>query len=125
MSDFLAGAAMRSPDRQAEPALDVDHLSRMTLGDRALEREVLMLFDHQAAMLAERLAGATVTLAASCAHTLKGSARGIGAWPLAHAAEQVEHNIAAGAPELTAVIAQLVGAVDATRGAIARHLRLD
>ena len=121
MSDFLAGA--EPPDRPAEPALDIEHLSRMTLGDRALEREVLMLFDHQAAMLAERLDGATMTLAASCAHTLKGSARGIGAWRLARAAEQVEHNIAAGELELTAVIAQLVGAVDATRSAIARHLQ--
>jgi HPt (histidine-containing phosphotransfer) domain-containing protein len=125
MSAFLAGAAGQNSDRSAEPTLDVDHLSRMTMGDRELEREVLLLFDHQTGMLAERLEGATPAVAASCAHTLKGSARGIGAWQLAGAAEQVERKVSDGAPELTAVIAQLIGAVDATRRAIARHLRLD
>lgn len=106
----------------AEAALDIDHLGRMTLGDRDLEREVLQLFDRQTAMLAERLRGATAAVAASCAHTLKGSARGIGAWRLAHAAERVERVVAAGEPELTAVIEQLIGAVGETRTAIARRL---
>jgi HPt (histidine-containing phosphotransfer) domain-containing protein len=96
----------------------------MTLGDRDLEREVLQLFDRQTGMLADRLREAPAALAASCAHTLKGSARGIGAWRLAHAAERVEHviAIAAGEADLTAAVAQLVGAVDETRNAIARRL---
>jgi HPt (histidine-containing phosphotransfer) domain-containing protein len=103
-------------------ALDTDHLGRMTHGDRGLEREVLQLFDRQAEMLADRLRGATAQVAASCAHTLKGSARGIGAWRLAHAAEQVERLAAADTADMTAVVARLVGAIDETRSAIARRL---
>jgi len=105
-----------------EVTLDVDHLGRMTHGDRGLEREVLQLFDRQAAMLADRLRDATAQVAALCAHTLKGSARGIGAWRLARAAEQLESVAAVGEPEMTAAIALLVGAVDETRAAIARRL---
>jgi HPt (histidine-containing phosphotransfer) domain-containing protein len=112
--------ALRQP---VEPPLDFDHLSRMTLGDRNLEREVLQLFSQQTGMLAERLHGASAAVAASCAHTLKGSARGIGAWPLARAAEQVERVVKDGDPDPAAAVAQLIGAVDATRDAIARRLR--
>jgi HPt (histidine-containing phosphotransfer) domain-containing protein len=109
----------------AEPILDLDHLDRMTLGDRTLEGEVLRLFDRQAAMLTERLRGAETAVVASSAHTLKGSARGIGAWRLARAAEQAERAVAAHAGDLTAAIEQLVGAVDETRRAIAARLRLN
>ncbi|MPZ57964.1 MAG: Hpt domain-containing protein [Rhizobiales bacterium] len=126
MIESSAGRAEQDPAQSAETAgsvLDVGHLSRMTLGDRNLEREVLQLFDQQTAMLAERLRGASATVAASCAHTLKGSARGIGAWELARSAEQVERAVAAGAPELILVIEGLIGAVDTTRTAIARHLQ--
>ena len=81
-------------DRQCA-VIDDDHLSRMTLGDRRLEREVLEIFLRQAAIMLERIAGAEPALAAAAAHTLKGSARGIGAWRVARAAEQLEY--AAGA----------------------------
>ena len=116
-----AAAAARSSD-PVEPALDLDHLGRMTLGDAALERDVLRLFDRQSEMLTERLRDASASAAASCAHTLKGSARGIGAWRLARAAEQVERVVAGGEPELTAAIARLAGAIEETRSAIAKRL---
>ena len=35
--------------------IDLDHLSRMTLGERSREREVLALFDRQADILLERM----------------------------------------------------------------------
>jgi HPt (histidine-containing phosphotransfer) domain-containing protein len=111
-----------STDRAKDTALDLDHLGRMTHGDRGLEREVLELFDRQAAMMADRLRGATAQVALSCAHTLQGSARGIGAWRLARAAEQVERVAAAEAPDIAAVVAQLLVAVDEARSAIARRL---
>src|ERR1700732_4425435 len=69
--------------------IDIDHLERMTLGDASLEREVLAMFAGQAA----RLGGALATLpsdAAALAHTLKGSARAIGAFRVAEAAERLE-----------------------------------
>lgn len=70
--------------------IDEDHLGRMTLGDRRLEREVLELFLRQTTILLGRIAGAEPPLAAAAAHTLKGSARGIGAWRVAKAAELLE-----------------------------------
>ncbi len=70
--------------------IDASHLERMTLGDRRLEREVLELFVRQTTILLTRIAGAEPPVAAAAAHTLKGSARGIGAWRVARAAEQLE-----------------------------------
>jgi HPt (histidine-containing phosphotransfer) domain-containing protein len=70
--------------------IDDDHLGRMTLGDRALERDVLEIFVRQTVIMLERIAGADPGLAAAAAHTLTGSARGIGAWRVAEAAERLE-----------------------------------
>ena len=70
--------------------LDEDHLARMTLGDRALEREVLEIFVRQSAIILGRIADAGPAGLAEAAHTLSGSARGIGAWRVAHAAERLE-----------------------------------
>ncbi len=36
-------------------AIDTEHLARMTLGERSLEREVLALFDRQADILLPRI----------------------------------------------------------------------
>jgi hypothetical protein len=71
--------------------LDEDHLGRMTLGDRRLEREVLEIFLRQSTIMLARMTGAKPALAAASAHTLMGSARGIGAWRVARAAERLEH----------------------------------
>src|ERR1700722_13874436 len=76
-------------DRQ-RAVIDDDHLSRMTLGDRRLEREVLEIFVRQTVIMLERIAGAEPALAAAAAHTLTGSARGIGAWRGGPAAEHLE-----------------------------------
>ena len=69
--------------------IDLDHLARMTLGDAALEREVLAMFLTQSA----RLMGALAALPAEApalAHTLKGSARAIGASRVADCASALE-----------------------------------
>ena len=70
--------------------IDLEHLSRMTLCERSLERELLQLFDRQAHMLMARMREGNPGHIAAAAHTLKGSARGVGAWPMARAAEMVE-----------------------------------
>ncbi len=70
--------------------IDEIHLGRMTLGDRGLEREILEIFVQQAAIMIERVANAEPALAAAAAHTLMGSARGIGVWRVAKAAECLE-----------------------------------
>jgi HPt (histidine-containing phosphotransfer) domain-containing protein len=72
--------------------LDLDHLRRMTLGDAGLEHEVLGMFTRQANHLAATLAALppeTNTLV----HTLKGSARAVGAVRVAAAAESLEFAI--------------------------------
>ena len=66
--------------------IDLVHLARTTLGDRALEREVLQLFDRQATILIARMRTVPPAAIAALAHTLNGSARGIGAWRVARAA---------------------------------------
>jgi len=62
----------------------------MTLGDRKLEREILEIFVRQMSIMLERIAGADAARAAAAAHTLSGSARGVGAWRVAEAAELIE-----------------------------------
>jgi HPt (histidine-containing phosphotransfer) domain-containing protein len=82
-------------------SIDQVHLERMTLGDRGLEREVLVIFARQTAMTLERIVGAGPARAAAAAHTLKGSARGIGAWRVAEAAERLEQAATTAADEAT------------------------
>ena len=69
----------------ADPPIDLEHLGRMTLGEPNLEREVLTLFATQSREIAERLSSIPDD-AAALAHTLKGSARAIGAFRVADAA---------------------------------------
>ena len=104
----------------AAPAIDLDHLRRMTLGERSLEREVLALFDRQSGMLFARIEQADPAAIGAAAHTLKGSARGIGAWTVAHAAEALEQS---GPAQRPALIRALGSAIAEARMAVAELLR--
>jgi HPt (histidine-containing phosphotransfer) domain-containing protein len=103
--------------------IDEAHLHRMTLGDRSLEREVLEIFGRQTVVLLGRMAGAEPAFAAAAAHTLKGSAHGVGAWRVAQAAERVEQAArdGRGAP-VKAAIAELEAACSEVRAAIGARL---
>jgi HPt (histidine-containing phosphotransfer) domain-containing protein len=117
----LALKEMPSPSLAPnDEVIDLDHLSRMTLGDCSLEREVLALFGRQAEILLLRMSAGSPTAAAAAAHTLKGSALGIGAWRVARAAEAVELSDAV---KLAAAIGALDGAIEEARLAIAGLLR--
>ena len=71
--------------------VDLVHLSRYTLGERALEREVLELFCTQSLIYLERLRDARSDKDwKDAAHSLKGSASAIGAWRAAEAARRAE-----------------------------------
>jgi HPt (histidine-containing phosphotransfer) domain-containing protein len=120
-SQEVADAA--APRASIERPIDLVHLARMTLGDRGLEREVLQLFDRQASMLVERLRTAAPGTVAPVAHTLKGSARGVGAWRVAGAAEAVETAAAGDEAELSRAIATLAAAAEEARAVIAELLR--
>ena len=101
--------------------IDLVHLARITLGDRGLEREVLQLFDRQSALLIARMRAATPAGIAPLAHTMKGSARGIGAWRVARAAEALE--LAGGAEAVAGALDQLAAASDEACALIAELLR--
>ena len=96
--------------------IDIAHLQRMTLGDAGLEREVLTMFSEQAAGLATAL-GNLPWDAAALVHTLKGSARAIGAFAVADAASHLEVLLRRGADPAEALL-QLKEAVTEARTAI-------
>jgi len=75
-----------SPLAPDDGPIDSAHLDRMTLGDASLEREVLAMFSGQAVGLIARLATLPSDVMA-LAHTMKGSARAIGAFRVAEALE--------------------------------------
>jgi HPt (histidine-containing phosphotransfer) domain-containing protein len=104
----------------ADQPIDLAHLSRMTLGDHNLEREVLTLFGRQAELLLPRIRAGTPAVIGAAAHTLKGSARGIGASRVASAAASVE---AATPAEVAAAVDALEAALAETRAAIADLLQ--
>jgi len=103
--------------------IDRTHLFRMTLGDHELECEVLQLFDQQAGMLLARMGEVDAAAVAALAHTLQGSARGIGAWGVARAAEALEIAASAKNAELQSAMNALSAATTEARAAIADLLR--
>ena len=93
IADEMVSTPARDETRSKASSRPVDlvHLSRYTLGERALEGEVLALFQTQAAVCLQRLGAAEMDREwKEAAHTLKGSARAIGAWRAGDAAERAE-----------------------------------
>ena len=73
------------------PLFDAAHLARYTGGDDALKAELLLLMSEQARRCIALMADAPDRSSwRAAAHTLKGSARGVGAFALADLCEQVE-----------------------------------
>ncbi|HEY6023301.1 MAG TPA: Hpt domain-containing protein [Pseudolabrys sp.] len=124
----MAQAAVKifesTPGEAAESAaIDRGHLSRMTFGDHSLEREVLQLFDRQAELLMERMRVSEPAAVATLAHTLKGSAAGIGAGRVALAAAAAEVAASGSSAECSLAIAELAQTVEEARTQIAGLLR--
>lgn len=103
--------------------ISLDQLRRMTLGDLDLEREVLGMFASQSGRILGQLMGLPGD-AAALAHTLKGSARAIGALGVAEAAEALEMALRDRdqAHILALTLAELGTAVGEARMAIAEML---
>ncbi|QPC87954.1 histidine kinase [Mesorhizobium sp. NBSH29] len=70
--------------------IDMHHLAHQTMGDRALEQEVLTLFVSQALSVRDRILQASRDERFKLAHALKGSARSIGAGAVAECASSIE-----------------------------------
>ncbi len=103
-------------------AIDLSFLDRVTFRDRLLAREVLVLFGGQAdsllAVIAEAGDGRTRLEAA---HKLKGAARGVGAFDVARAAEEIE--TAKDAAEFGAALAHLTIRITEARIALTGLIR--
>lgn len=87
--------------------IDLEHLNRYVFGDKALLGEVLGIFKEQAALISDRMQPSMDDEAWHlAAHTLKGAARGVGAWALGDAAERAEKSF--GAEERAKILTELV-----------------
>jgi HPt (histidine-containing phosphotransfer) domain-containing protein len=104
--------------------VDLEHLRRYTLGDRGLELEILGLFVEQLPITIGALKNAPSEKEwGLAAHTLKGSARAVGAWPLATIAESVERHGLPDADARCAVVHRLEAAAGEAREYIATLAR--
>ena len=114
-----------APSGPAAAAAPIDHahLARYTLGNLALEIEVLQLFSGQAPSTLQALEAAGDAKAwHMAAHTLKGSARAVGAGSVARAAEAAE--VAGFAdPDRRQTIARIKVALDDVSTYIERYAR--
>ncbi|MGI9513042.1 MAG: Hpt domain-containing protein [Anderseniella sp.] len=92
-----------------EAIVDLAHLDQYTLGDHALQAELLQLFREQLKCQAEELVSCTdATLWKSAVHTLKGAARSIGAGQVAAAAEAMERTAFSDQAARAAVLSRLI-----------------
>ncbi|HEY7084475.1 MAG TPA: Hpt domain-containing protein [Hyphomicrobiaceae bacterium] len=119
---FLARSLGEARNRLAGDAVDLAYLARFTLGNVALEREVLQLFAAHMPLYLEALRTARARQAwRDAAHSIKGCACAVGAWRLASCAEfaeRIEVDGAAAAPQEQrekAVVAIAVAAEEASR----------
>ena len=114
--------------RVAQRPVDLGHLDRYTGGSRALNEEILRLFETQCRELLAKLEALIKTADAKSwrevAHSLKGAARGVGAFALADAAAEAEAAHPAKAPVARALVQQIKGKSQAVQNFIesfARH----
>ena len=95
----------------SDSPIDLAHLARYTGGDKALNAEILKLFDGQVTEMVGQLRG---VLAArdtkrwkEITHTIKGAARGVGAFAMGDAAAAAEPIDPANGARADAAIARL------------------
>jgi HPt (histidine-containing phosphotransfer) domain-containing protein len=105
----------------ARPAIDLEHLDRQSMSDADLRSEILALFLRQSDKLVGLMQGATPVEQRDLAHTLKGSARAIGAFDVADASEAVEEALGQGGGVTSALVA-LAASVSSAQSEIHRIL---
>ncbi|GES44993.1 transcriptional regulator [Rhizobium dioscoreae] len=91
--------AFESPDnsRGAAPsrerAIDLVHLGKQTMGDKALEVEVLQMFARQARSCLQEIGSGDPKRVEAASHKLRGAASAVGAFRVADAAGALESNV--------------------------------
>lgn len=93
-------------------AVDFSYLEGFAAGDGGVVREVLQLFLQQAEVWRAGLAAPDEGWR-DLAHSIKGTARGIGAGPLGDVAAAAEHQGPERAPEVAQALAAAVAEVEA------------
>lgn len=96
--------------------VDLVYLSGLTMGDQALETEVLQMFAVQLPEYVEMLLSSTDEKELyTAAHTLKGAARSVGAFDLAEAAETAEKALKVDKDSLTSEAMRVTNFIEALR----------
>lgn len=107
-------------------AIDLEHLAKYTGGEKALDAEILRLFDGQIASMVTELNGLIATGDAKrwreIAHTIKGAARGVGAFGMGEAAAKAEPVNPADGTQAQAALQKLEQEAQAVRAFIATYL---
>ncbi|HEY2837035.1 MAG TPA: Hpt domain-containing protein [Rhizomicrobium sp.] len=107
-------------------AIDLDHLARYTGGEKSLNSEILRLFDSQIASMVAELNGLLQTPDGKrwreIAHTIKGAARGVGAFDMGDAAARAEPIDPGNQPEAKAAIRKLEREAETVRAFISSYL---
>ena len=113
----------RPPVDDLRSAIDLVHLSRQSMGDAALERELLDMFDRQSARLVAQIIEtkpSDFAARADFAHKLRGSALALGAGRVASAASAFEDGCRSASGECDSLARALAEAVSEARGEISR-----
>jgi len=107
-------------------AIDLEHLARYTGGERALNEEVLRLFDGQITHMVSELRGLIASRDGKrwreVAHSIKGAARGVGAFAMGDLAASAEPINPADAHAAKDVIARLEREAETVRAFIGSYL---
>jgi HPt (histidine-containing phosphotransfer) domain-containing protein len=121
----MMGGLTSDPIRLSTP-IDLSHLARYTGGEKALNSEILRLFDSQVTDMVGQLNDVLEIRDAKrwreIAHTIKGAARGIGAFGMGEAAAAAEPIDPANADKAKAAIRTLQIEADSVRGFIQGYL---
>ncbi len=119
-SEIDSRAGHRGAELLDVSPVDLKHLRRYTFGDVKLEKEILELFFGQLPQTVASLRdAATERDWMMAAHTLKGSARAVGAWRIGRLAEHAERTMPIANEVLRAqAIARIEEASEEARGFI-------
>jgi HPt (histidine-containing phosphotransfer) domain-containing protein len=120
-------AAMTQTATTLEAPIDMAHLARYTGGEHALNTEILRLFDGQVTAMVQDLKGVLAQRDArrwkEIAHTIKGAARGVGAFRMGEAAAAAEPvDLVMQADKAEEAIARLAVEGTAVQAFIAQYL---
>lgn len=110
-----SGQAAESCGKDAAPPIDHAHFERQTMGDAALQAEVLGLLAEQMKSARAAMSDASPAERAALAHGLKGAARGVGAFSLADCCDAIEK-----APDLDGPMHRLNQQIDVVLEFVAR-----